>query len=148
MSAAFDYREHYKAVKARLNKGNPYRRPEPRILGVVIYDLPVGPERPLRDILLIATSHLPKPFGVGRPSYVLAGEIVAEVCAARGVTPHDVAGPWRFRPVTLARQEICYRLRKETTWSFPQIGHYLGKRDHTTVLHGYRTHAKKHGLPL
>ena len=29
-----------------------------------------------------------------------------------------------------------YLIREETGVSFPQIGHLLGDRDHTTVMHG------------
>jgi chromosomal replication initiation ATPase DnaA len=41
-----------------------------------------------------------------------------------------------------------YRLRTETGLSFPQIGLRLGGRDHSTVIHGVKTHCKRNGLEL
>ena len=39
-------------------------------------------------------------------------------------------------PIALHRQIVMYLIREETGMSFPQIGHLLGGRDHTTVMHG------------
>ena len=43
----------------------------------------------------------------------------------------------RSRVVAFPRQVAMYLARTETDASFPQIGQHLGKRDHTTILHGY-----------
>ena len=53
----------------------------------------------------------------------------------------------RQRPLVLARQEMFYRCVMEKGWSYARIGRYFD-RDHTTVLHGVRAHARKHNLPL
>ncbi len=53
----------------------------------------------------------------------------------------------RTRPLVFARQELFYRCVMEKGWSYARIGRYFD-RDHTTVLHGVRAHAKKYGLPL
>jgi chromosomal replication initiator protein len=42
-----------------------------------------------------------------------------------------------------ARQEAMYRLRTEKNLSLSAIGRELGKRDHTTVIHGIKQHKKR-----
>lgn len=105
-------------------------------LDAEIYPFSIGPARVLlnevvRDVLLIASVVLPE---------ATAAKILDEVCTKYGVTAHDVLGPWRQKDVKLARQEVMWRLRKETKMSFPQIGRFVGGRDHTTAMHGYQAH--------
>ena len=62
---------------------------------------------------------------------------------------HNIPVDWilserRSGPIVLARQEAMYRIYEETTLSLPGIGSRLN-RDHTTVLHGIRAHAKRIG---
>jgi chromosomal replication initiation ATPase DnaA len=49
----------------------------------------------------------------------------------------------RQQRIVDARNEVYYRLRNETTWSFPSIGRFLGDRDHSSVMCGARKHAQK-----
>ncbi|MEM7730508.1 MAG: helix-turn-helix domain-containing protein [Pseudomonadota bacterium] len=58
-----------------------------------------------------------------------------------GVEARDILGPRRQRAIVIARQEVMHHLR-ERGWSFPWIGAALG-RDHTSVVHGVRAHAKR-----
>lgn len=62
-----------------------------------------------------------------------------DVAKAFGVEPHRLIGRSRVREVMLPRQAACYVLRArfpELSW--PKIGHILGGRDHSTVIHGAR----------
>lgn len=68
--------------------------------------------------------------------------IAAEVSERYNLSVKEMTSPSRSRRVVMARNEAFWRIREETTLSFPQIGMKFG-RDHTTVLHGYRQHAKR-----
>jgi chromosomal replication initiation ATPase DnaA len=52
-----------------------------------------------------------------------------------GVTLAEMRGKGRWQPLAAARQDAMAEMH-EAGFSTPQIGHYLGRRDHTTVLHG------------
>lgn len=122
--------------------------------------------RPVSDVRAIACTvaapiERPAPKVTKRPRVVLSlwrglmavpdaptgrktmAQVAAPVCAEHGVSLEDVIGPMRFRVITRARQAVMYALVQEKRWSLPQIGKFLGDRDHTTVLHGYRAHAKR-----
>ncbi|HMN96111.1 MAG TPA: chromosomal replication initiator protein DnaA [Phycisphaerales bacterium] len=73
---------------------------------------------------------------------------------ARAITIHDIlevvssyfnvrlaelTGRHRPRSIVLPRQVAMYLAKKLTHMSFADIGACIGGRDHTTVLHGYRT---------
>ena len=73
--------------------------------------------------------------------------VVREVAEANGITIDDLIGPRRSRRASWPRQEAMYRMRNETPLSYPEIGARLGNRDHTTVLHGVKAHAKRANLP-
>ncbi len=69
--------------------------------------------------------------------------IALEVCSKHQIQLNELISPRRSREVVRARHECFWRLKKETSLSFPQIGRYFGGRDHTTVLHGIRAHEKR-----
>lgn len=64
-------------------------------------------------------------------------QVIRCVCKHYGVTDEALRGSGRKRAISLPRQVAMYLARTETDASFPQIGQHLGKRDHTTILHGY-----------
>jgi len=64
-------------------------------------------------------------------------QIIAQVAREAGLTPADILGRSRLKPVVEARQEAMCRAREMTGQSLPQIGCSFG-RDHKTVLHGCR----------
>lgn len=70
---------------------------------------------------------------------------LAEVCQQRGVDMDMLTGRRRTRPISLARHEAMYRLRR-LGLSYPRIGQILGGRDHSTVIHGIRQHCLRNGL--
>ncbi|MDO8669482.1 MAG: chromosomal replication initiator protein DnaA [Candidatus Buchananbacteria bacterium] len=49
----------------------------------------------------------------------------------------DITGPCRKKSLAEPRQIIMYLMREEMKASYPTIGHELGGRDHTTVIHAY-----------
>lgn len=78
-----------------------------------------------------------------------ARTIVREVAKKHGLAPAHLRGISRRAIIVRGRQEAYYRLYTECPdLSMPQIGRYLGGRDHTTVLHGIRAHAALFSLPV
>jgi len=70
-------------------------------------------------------------------------EIAAMVAERYGLTMDDLKSPSQERRISWPRQEAMALIRKNTRQSYPQIGRFLGGRDHTTVMHGVRRHAKR-----
>ncbi len=48
----------------------------------------------------------------------------------------ELKGPRRTRRISVPRQLAMYLLREISNLSYPQIGEFLGGRDHSTVMHG------------
>ena len=71
-----------------------------------------------------------------------AREILSTVARSHGVKVADIKGPGRFRSQVFARQDAMWRLYSTGRYSFPEIGRFLN-RDHSTVIHGVRVHAKR-----
>lgn len=79
-------------------------------------------------------------LNTGRPTM---RSILRHVAEETGVSAAELIGQGRKASIVRARQYAMYRMRQETRQSLPQIGAFLGGRDHTTVLHGVRAHAKR-----
>lgn len=60
-------------------------------------------------------------------------EVVAEHC---GITPEDILSKRRNAELVEPRQIAMYLCREMTETSLTNIGKILGKKDHTTVMHG------------
>ncbi|RMA43481.1 chromosomal replication initiator protein DnaA [Rhodophyticola porphyridii] len=69
---------------------------------------------------------------------VTMDEIVKKVCEHYHIRQADLLGPSRARNNARPRQMAMYLCKKLTTRSLPEIGLKLGRRDHTTILHGVR----------
>lgn len=69
----------------------------------------------------------------------LPQNIVKEVAKKYGlsverlINKHQGRMPWFVK----ARKEAIKRLRDELKLSFPEIGRYLGNRDHSSIMHHY-----------
>lgn len=138
-NVGFDLAE-YKARRARMMGAMP-PRPKPSIARVVhiipprktmarvLYPAPIGPIR-VRDIIAVATP--------AESSPKLSRRIMHEICQLYGVTLIDLISNRRTACLTRPRMHAYYRLRTETTLSYPQIGKLMGGRDHTTAMHGYK----------
>lgn len=90
------------------------------------YKPPAPPPPSPRDVMLIQS---------GAP-IVRMTEIIKLVCYHFNVALADLRSARRDRQLVLARQAACYLARKYTSLSFPYIGRSIGRRDHTTVIHG------------
>ncbi len=66
------------------------------------------------------------------PEYIV--EIVSQHF---NLNPSDITSKKRPRDISYPRQIVMYLCRTLTDMSLPQIGYSLGKRDHTTIIHGY-----------
>jgi hypothetical protein len=55
-----------------------------------------------------------------------------------GISLDELASPSRKQPLVWRRQVAMFVARKLTRRSFPVIAEKLGRKDHTTVLHGVR----------
>lgn len=81
----------------------------------------------------------PEEPSVWRPAWKVIAE---QMCRKHGVTVAEILSPRREQRLSVIRQEIWYRLARETTMSLPQIGKRFN-RDHTSILHGIRVHARR-----
>jgi chromosomal replication initiator protein len=64
--------------------------------------------------------------------------VMDAVAADFGVSRMDLVGFRRASSVNLPRQAAMLLARRLTNHSLPAIGRAIGRRDHTTVLHGIR----------
>lgn len=60
------------------------------------------------------------------------------VCSHYKVREHEVTSERRTAKICRIRQVAWYLTKEFTPASYPQIGHYYGDRDHTTVMSGVR----------
>lgn len=69
---------------------------------------------------------------------------ISERVAARwDLTLDDLKGQSRKRFIARPRQEAMWHMYQTGRFSLPQIGQFLGGRDHSTILHGVRRHAER-----
>lgn len=71
-----------------------------------------------------------------RRTEVKPNHIIQTVADVYGVSLERMLGRDRSRQVALPRQIAMYLLREEANCSLPQIGEFLGGRDHTTIMYG------------
>ena len=70
---------------------------------------------------------------------VISIEYIQEmVCKYFNITMKDLKSSQRSNDIAFPRQIGMYLCRTLTNESFPKIGEAFGKRDHTTVMHGYK----------
>lgn len=69
---------------------------------------------------------------------------IAKVVAGHyGTTISELRGRSRRREISIPRSVVMYLAHNRVGYSLTYIGKYLGKRDHTTVMHGCRMVEKK-----
>lgn len=69
--------------------------------------------------------------------------IMDETIARYGISRALLISQRRQRALVLARHEAMYRCVHETAASYPEIARAFGDRDHTTIIHAERAHAKR-----
>lgn len=72
------------------------------------------------------------------PTPPTVNAIVRAVCEFYGVSGVEICSERRTYREVRPRQVAMYLARVLTTRSLPQIAERLGRKDHTTILHGYR----------
>ncbi len=72
----------------------------------------------------------------GRRLQLTPRGIVETVADFFKVSMEEMTGKRRDKSIVVPRQVAMYLIREETNVSLEQIGHLLGGRDHTTVMHG------------
>ena len=93
-----------------------------------------------------------QPPASGATGKDLFREIAREVGERHGVSVADITGDSRLRLIVHARQEVAWRVYSARhpsgarRFSMPQIGAWLGGRDHTTILHAIRAHEQRVGV--
>jgi len=70
-----------------------------------------------------------------QPSDLHPDDVLDAVSKAFGISNDRLLGRERTREVALPRQVAMYLLREEGGVSLPQIGEFIGGRDHTTVIY-------------
>ena len=87
------------------------------------------PTKESTKTLLINTSAKPSRGGLTSKKLL---QLVSEFF---DVPLKDLAGASRKKELVIPRQITMYLLREEMSFSYPNIGHQLGGRDHTTAMH-------------
>ena len=90
------------------------------------------------DALLERLTALQAPGGPG-----MGHKIARAVAKYHNLSFQQLISASRFKEFVRARHHAMYEMRENTELSLPAIGRVLGHRDHTTVLHGVRKHAKR-----
>lgn len=73
-------------------------------------------------------------------------KIIETVGAYFKIESKDLLSPRRDRILVWPRQIVMYLLRHEMNLSYPIIGRELGKKDHTTIMHGVGKIEKEIGI--
>ncbi|MBP5211972.1 MAG: chromosomal replication initiator protein DnaA, partial [Pyramidobacter sp.] len=72
--------------------------------------------------------------------HTLSSQRIIELVSSEfGYSPQDICGSGRTSEVSLARQTAMYLCRKHTESSYAKIAQDFGKKDHTTVIHAYKS---------
>lgn len=71
-----------------------------------------------------------------KPREVTPSLIITVVAEHFGVKPEDITSKKRNSEFVQPRQVVMYLCRELTETSFTNIGKLLGKKDHTTIIHG------------
>jgi len=56
---------------------------------------------------------------------------------------HEILSDRRTKEIIEVRHVVYWLCKECTLMSYPRIGHWLGGRDHTTILHGVRVIQKR-----
>ena len=93
--------------------------------------------------LTLAKIVLEKHVGVAKIHKINIQQIIKIVAKKMTVKEKDIVGKGRNMEVALARQVCMFLSKKLTNLSLATIGKQIGNRDHSTVIHAYKTIDKK-----
>jgi len=80
--------------------------------------------------------HAPAPYAIGKRPLRFAC-VITRASIETGVKVSEIRGASRSYHLCRPRWAVMAAMHR-AGWSTPQIGHMLGGRDHTTVLHGIK----------
>lgn len=86
--------------------------------------------------LALAEEALKDIISPDKPKEITATLIINVVSEHFGIKPEDIVSKKRNEEFALPRQIVMYLCRQLTDLSLDNIGKFLGKKDHTTVMHG------------
>lgn len=97
---------------------------------------------PSLDLTRAAYRQAQDAIGEARRSHLADRKSLADclriVCAVTGISANDIKGPRRLAEMVKARQIAMFLMVRIGKRSTPETGRFLGGRDHTTVMHGWR----------
>lgn len=70
--------------------------------------------------------------------YPTTAEIIQSTSLRFGIPAHDIMSQRKTNEIIFARHAVYWLCRECTPMSLLQIGFALGKRDHTTIIHGIK----------
>jgi chromosomal replication initiation ATPase DnaA len=71
-------------------------------------------------------------------------DIALEICVRHGITAHELIHRTRLPALTRIGDEVCFELRRQGRWSFPEIARAIGYRSHASVIKACQRHAARH----
>jgi chromosomal replication initiator protein len=108
---------------------------EGALIRIVAYSSLTG--RPLSDELALEV--LDGLYPQAKQRQCTLAEIQAQACEHFGITAEQLLSSSRASRVAWPRHVAMYLARELTAESLPTIGRHFGGRDHTTVLHAWKT---------
>lgn len=81
------------------------------------------------------------PYG-GRDTCITHVGVLGDVCGRHGITAAAICRGLS-PPMVRARDELCWRLRRELAWTKPMIGRFVGRRTPTAVANAISRHEKR-----
>ena len=131
------------AAAAERHTWNKKARSEAKAVSVEapVVETPKAPEKPdpIKTMPSIAQPAKPLWFNVVDDGPLPTLENITRVVAQKyGCKVSDIKSARRTAQVVRPRHIVFYLAKILTEKSFPQIGRFIGGRDHSTALHGYR----------
>ena len=125
--------QSYDTVRRRLHNLTPQKAQDP------LYQRLQAQIDALKERVSYLEALRPKPQGgnTAEPT-VFIEDIILTVCKHEQVRRNLILAARRTGELCYARHLICYLAASLTDKSLGQIGAKLGKRDHTTIIHGHK----------
>jgi chromosomal replication initiator protein len=94
---------------------------------------------------IVLTQETPGDVFAGRsvfepvPGRISVRRVLEATASHFGTTVDALTSPSRTQPLTRRRQVAMFAARRVTGRSLPFIARHIGRKDHSTILHGVRT---------
>lgn len=94
--------------------------------------LELNNEKPSKETTILALSGMVSP----KTQSLSWKKISDSVCEFYNISQEDILSSKRSKEIVVPRQILMYLIRQEMSLSYPQIASLIGKKDHTTIMHG------------